>query len=302
MINIRKKPYAILIVGCFTAICFGISGIAQAATLKVSVKNDKVYLQAKNVPLGNVLEAIAEKADIVLESGDPLTKPVSLDLAGVSIEDCIRRLLANNNYSLTFEKTGENQFSVTEIRVIAPGAKEKTRPREAPRKTTPVDTARRTAPPPPPEKITQPAGREDPFRKYEKDWFKQELEDVEQLAEEITMEEEEEEEESMSQPEGVTLPKDAPPSQQDPSSREGIKIKEIATASVFDKMGLKNGDVIRDVNGQAVKTKEEFIKALQKASEEQSMIRIERTHENNMMNPIYIELNSSDSSDTQPDT
>ena len=286
----RKQPYIILIVGWFTALCFGFSGIAQAATLKVRVENDRVYLHADKVSLISVLKAIAEKADIVLESGDPLTNQVSLDLTGVSIEEGIRRLLAKKNYSLTFKKTGENRFAITEIRIIASGSIKKTRLRATPGKTTRVNTATRSATPPPPVKSTPQEEMEDPFRKYEKDWFKQELENSDQLADEITMEAPEE---SM-QPEGASLPKGAQPSQVPPLYSEGIKVKEIATASVFTKIGLKKGDVIRDVNGQRVKTKEEFIKALQKASEGQSMIRIERTHENNMMNPIYIELNSSD--------
>ena len=137
---------------------------------------------------------------------------------------------------------------------------------------------------------------EDPFRKYEKDWFKQEFENIDRIAEEISMETSE----GPTRPEGIPLPEDAPSPQGQSPLGEGIKIKEIATASVFKKIGLKNGDVIRDVNGQLVKTKEEFIKALQKASEDQTMIRIERTNETGMMNPIYIELNSPDSPDSQP--
>jgi len=55
---------------------------------------------------------------------------------------------------------------------------------------------------------------------------------------------------------------------------------------------LKDGDVVQDVNGKPVLTKEDFIKALQEEPKNQPMIRIARTDGNGMMNPIYIQLNS----------
>ena len=300
MLKYVESSHLILIVTWVLIFYIGLSGYAQAASLKLKIQNDRVYLRADQVSLISVLKAIAEKADIYLESGDPLTKPISLELNDVPIEDSVRRLLAKQNYTLIFKKIGDTRFLLTEIRILAPGTKEKTRPRVIPRRVARVDTATKLTahPSPPPVEPTPQELDESPFRRYEKDWFKQELENIDLISDEITMETSERPllPEGAPVPDGLSLtsmPKD-------PSQPGGMGIKEIVAFSVFAQIGLKDGDVVRDVNGQMVETKEEFIKALQKASEDRQMIRIERTHENGMMNPIYIELNSPDSPDTQP--
>ena len=109
---------------------------------------------------------------------------------------------------------------------------------------------------------------EDPMRRYKKEWFKKEFEDGEKLLKQIT---------TRAENKG--------------SDARGILITRLAKGSSFQNIGLDEGDIIADVNGEPVQTTQEFIKALQKYSEdEMTMVRIERFKKDGMIDPIYMEL------------
>jgi len=76
------------------------------------------------------------------------------------------------------------------------------------------------------------------------------------------------------------------------SNPDGMRIKGAASSSVFSQIGLKGGDLVRNVNAKAVTSKEAFIEALREALEDEPMIRTDRADEDNMTDPIYIRLNS----------
>ncbi len=268
--------------------------MALSATLKVDIHNDRVSLQAEQVSLISVLEDIAEIADISLETGDPLTKPISLELSNVSVEESIRRLLAKHSYTLIFKRLAGARFAITEIRVIAPGKEGKGQQRPVPRRIARVDAPTKPTPSPPRPVVPSPqAALPDPFRRYERDGFRQEFENIDRIADEILVDAPN----GPTLPEGAPIPVDGPvPSMhRDPPQPGGMRIKEVVVSSVFAQIGLKDGDVIRDVNGKQVTTKGGLIRALQEASEERSVIRIARANEDGMMDPIYIQLNSPDS-------
>jgi S1-C subfamily serine protease len=70
----------------------------------------------------------------------------------------------------------------------------------------------------------------------------------------------------------------------------GIKLTRVPKDSFFSSIGLNDGDIVQDVNGERVETAEDFVEALQAATEEQTIIRIARIRNNNLIDPIYIEL------------
>jgi len=268
----------------------GTSSPTHAALLNVSVQGDRVSLQAREVSLGSVVRAIVEEAGIDLKSSDPLTKPISMELAGLSVEETLRRLLAQQNFTLIFRKTSEAKFVITEVRILPQGGRENTVPAARPERPVRVETPVNIPPPPSPPEAAPPGPMVDPVKRYERDGFRQEFENIHRIAEDIAID----------APETPPMPEDAPvpegmPSPMAPrltSNPGGMRIKEVAPSSVFSQIGLKGGDVVRDVNGKAVTSKEEFIEVLQEALEDQPMIRIDRADENNMTNPIYIQLNS----------
>jgi hypothetical protein len=220
---------------------------ANAASLQVHVQNSKIDLDAKQVPLIDLLRTISEKTDIVIESRDSLTELVSLNLNGASIEHCLRRLLGNRNYALTYKKTEDNRIIPASMHIFGSGSVTLIKPES---------------------KIELPIlTPEDPLKKIEKKFVEQAFADANMLAKQISAKF------MSSGPEG-----------------SGIKLTRVPKNSFFSDIGLKDGDIVQDVNGEQVETAEEFVEALQAATEEQNMIRIARIKNNNMMDPIYIEL------------
>jgi hypothetical protein len=68
----------------------------------------------------------------------------------------------------------------------------------------------------------------------------------------------------------------------------GILIKGIQEDSAFLEWGLKEGDVIDDVNGLPVRNREEFMQAFLKASRDHGMVRISRRTQDQKISPIYL--------------
>jgi PDZ domain-containing protein len=278
-----------LIFGWLALLCFGFPGLTQSAFLNIRIQDSLIYLHADQVSLIHVLKNITEKADILFESSDPLTKPVSLDLEGISIEKCVRRLLANHNYSLSFKKTEDSHFVITSVQVLGHASGSGFKPTSKPGSVARTHAEVRPLSDPPPQIESEShTVSEDPFQRYETDRFKQAFENTDMLSEEI----------AIAEPERPALPEGAPvpeglsriPIPKETHHLEGIRIKEVVTSSVFAQIGLREGDVIQNVNGKQVATKREFIEALQKVPEEQPMVRIARVTENGMMDPIYLKL------------
>lgn len=105
------------------------------------------------------------------------------------------------------------------------------------------------------------------MKKYQRKWFKKAFTDTKNLPKQISTEE-----------------------TGDGPDESGIRITMLAENSVFRKIGLNQGDIINDVNGQPVSTGPEFIEALSSASKGNHPIRIERLKKDRLIDPIYIEL------------
>jgi len=107
---------------------------------------------------------------------------------------------------------------------------------------------------------------EDAVKKYQKDWFKREFAGEDRLADLIS-----------------TTPSPVTP------DGAGILITRVSEDSLFQKIGLKEGDLIHDVNGKAITTVRDFIqilKSVSTAEEPHLMISLRRS--DNSTHPIYI--------------
>lgn len=229
---------------------------ATASSLNVNMRGTLVDVKAEYVPLIEILKAISDKAEIDFKYSDPLSEPVSVDIQKISVEECIRRLLGNRSYTLTFKKIDGNQFIPLNLEVF--GTEGATS--FAPSSSTGAQAENSPFPP-----------QDDSLKRYERTWFKHTFSDSEKLIKEIS-----------TIPSGYT----------GISPNRGLKIKDISENSAFHQIGIKKGDIVTDVNGHSISSTKEFLDTLQASSEKQdsTTIRIERLNSNQMVDPIYIEL------------
>ena len=226
--------------------------IAESASFHFELQQSLIDIQAKEIPLIDILKTLSDKTGIILKSGDDLTDPVTVNLKAVSVENCIHRLLAGRNYAVIYKKTQEDKSIPVELRVVG----------SAPLRNMTLSSSQIS------DIDTEPPAPDDHMRKYQRKLFKQAFEDTKNLPKQISTE-----------PTG------------DGHEQSGIKITRLAENSAFRKIGLNQGDIINDVNGESVKTAQQFIQALQSASKGNNHpIRIERLKNDHSIDPIYIEL------------
>jgi subtilisin family serine protease len=93
-----------------------LNGETTAVQMKISLKDGRLNLDVRDVEIGGVLRAIAEKAGIGLTVGDGVRGRVSLTLEGVSLEEVLRRLCESR--AILYEYDPETRTA----RIIGAGA------------------------------------------------------------------------------------------------------------------------------------------------------------------------------------
>jgi C-terminal processing protease CtpA/Prc len=213
--------------------------------LTLAVKDSLIDLRAEEVPLNDVLKAIAAKTELSIESDDALTERISCEFKEISLEKVIQQLLKDRNYAMVYRETENNRFLPSELWIVSGSNFQR----------TPIPTL--------PENPMK-----DYMKDYEKERFKKEFEDEEKLLNLIS----------------------TGPSKGSPDGR-GITITSVSEGSVFQKIGLKEGDLIYDVNGMSITTVQDFILVLKSVSSTaQPHLRIGLRREDNSTHPIYIQL------------
>lgn len=286
MISKRSKLCFTLVLGWLVLLHSGLSGLTQAASLNLEVKDSVVSLHAEQVPLISILENIADRTDMLFETTEPLREPVTLELRDATIEECIKRLLVNRSYSLEFRKAADNYFILTGLRIFGSGSRSNQKPVSMIRRTDKVSRPREKSP------ASEPANSDflanvpaSVFDGFGKDWFEQAFEDTDELVAQVSVETTDQEPDP-----GGFPPKNLPEQTVQEPARDGILIRNLSEQSAFAAIGLEKGDTIRIVNGKPVETIEGFISILQNLSKEPTRIRIDRFRENGIIYPIYIEL------------
>lgn len=254
----KRSSYLLIIFSFLIATsCLLGTRTVQASSLIVKVQDSLVDLQAEQVPLIKVIEAICDKTGIVLKSSDPMTEPVSVDFKRITLEKCLRRLLSKRSYALVTEQGADDEIIYVSLHILAAGS--------------PAGNATSVPQKIPSGAIEQAAVQppEDPSKRYERESFSQMFEDSKNLKKQIS-----------AQTLGTS------------SQGAGILITKLSKESVLKQIGLDVGDTVNDVNGKPVSTADELIELVQTESQDRQVVRIERLRRNDVMDPIYIFIES----------
>lgn len=223
----------------------------------MDVVDGKITVSAADTPIIDLLADITDRMDIRLNAETDLDERVSLNMENASVEKFMQRLLAGKNYVLLFRKTGENAFTPVELKIY-PGV------------TETEDQSMSAAvhvPPDAPVTVTDPLTASD----YNRPDFERDFGDADLLMDQFRAD-------AAAYGEGT--------------EDVGIRISGIPDGSVFKRIGLETGDIIRDVNGRPTRTASDFIEAIQSViSENLPTIRIARIKHNGKPLPLYININ-----------
>jgi type II secretory pathway component PulC len=194
-----------------------------------------------------------------------MTEEITLKIHGVPVQEAIKCLLGKRGVIFLFAEDGITPTSVWVMGDESSGSGfgGSVRPATVRSATRSQDTL---APEP-----TVP----DPRKSFSRDSFKKTVQNKEKLFKEIAGNQ-------------VNLPPNMGP------ATSGFKVAEVDTDSIFKEIGLEKGDLITNINGKTITTKEGLVRELGRAAGSQMpSIRIERIKGDDRMDPIYVHLEDS---------
>jgi hypothetical protein len=252
---------------CFLVFMFPSCLVGQTrgeeSPITVSVQDSKIQIKARDVPLDQILKALAKKTGLLLQLGDPLEEKVSCDFSDASLETVLKRLLTNRSYSLAYKEPAKDQPPQRELRILGKGSgKAFAMPPtvETVAASPRVETSEATTPKMPSEHSNN----------LDQVWFSRyfgaEADPAGQIA------------------------ADPVPGSEDISPNGGLHIRELPEDSVFAQLGLGAGETITNVNGRQIRSVQDLVQALQSVPQDHPIIRIERWRSDKMFDPIYLEL------------
>lgn len=266
----------------------------------VQVRNGLLSIDVDNAPLETVLRQIAERANISIVINGPLRQPASLEISEVPIEEGLKRLLSDCNFSFQYAKVtapdGEERIVLTKAIVFSKEASGgQVRFGTAPDRTVarpmlppaPARPAVEAAPPPEPPALSR--GEQDEDKRVGSGVFvttdralvnglsRNDI--ARQIGGRTT---------ALRlglaggpdlRREGLNLPK-----------MEGVRLTGIREGSIFEKIGLQRGDVVQDINGTRTTSFDSMVEAIHRAvADSNSPLRIE-VERGNVIEPIYVEI------------
>lgn len=216
-----------------------------------------VQLNADGVPLNNILDAIAAQSEIKLRATEQTTELIYCQLTNEPLVETLKKLLRNWNFALIYKGNSNSTASPDTLWIIGKNPNTDL--------TVPVYLV----------STEDPDGT--PLQDHQKRFAKNALTAVFADSTKVMA--------------GFTAkdhfnfigaPDPLPLSQ-------CLQIKTLSTDSAIRELGLQEGDMVVDVNGQHITTAAEFLKAIKKATEQETpTIRIDRRH-NDRIDPIYID-------------
>lgn len=217
----------------------------------------RVYVSAEDVSIEDILNKISTQTGMKLDSAADLSETISIHIENETIEKCLQLILDGKNYVVLFRKTGDNKFTPVELKIY-PTITETGEGKNQTPLNVPSDQ---------PVNVSGPKG----ITNYDRASFERAFGDRNSLLAQIKADE--------------TIYGEG-------TEDIGIRISGLAEDSVFKRIGLETGDIVRDVNGRQVKSLKEFIDAIQAVLAEQlPTIRIARMKHNGRHQPLYININ-----------
>jgi hypothetical protein len=235
---------------CLSIAAFLISvGICHSSQMEVRLEGQRVRILAQQVPLIEVLKELSRQAVFLLSSDDPMDEMVTLDIHAASLEGGIRQLLSQRNHTIHYVKLADGKIKIAEIRVLG---------------ASPTMSAS--------SRVSQIESQNSP---QEQLWFdppsyKKVFSNKAELGKQIK------------------LSKMELPISQHPPGTGGLQVTEVASDSIFSRLGIVKGDILHNVNGAKVSDINGLIIALQSSPESGTAIRIERHKADGKIDPIYI--------------
>jgi len=256
----KKKTNKIYFYIFFSVLVLFFHTLSNASSLKMAYQNGKFDINAQNVPLIEILEGIANRTGIKIMTGVNLDEQISYNFKNVFTEEALKKLLKNHNFAILFRKNN-NSIVIDTIEIM--GSKNliylnKTFSENASNRLQNAE----------PDRVQNI---------FNKNWFTKELEDSKNGAKQIQAEA------------NLNSHSQNDPNEIESKQYQGIQIISVKENSIFDKIGIKENDIITDINGMAVTSESKFI-SLMKSNSDRGVVRIERYNDHDSMNSIYIEL------------
>ncbi len=231
-----------------------------AAQPEVLITGDRVIIRADAVDLQEILLAVSRKTGIQIRSPSPgVTEQISCRISEPSLADSLAKLLKNWNYILVYSENTRGPSSPEALWLVG----------KVSRLPHSMDVAASPGAAPPLDEHIQQVQKDLYDGLFRKDRIQ--AEPSRQVATG-----------DLSDSAGKSPMHYLP-------VVGGIKIKAVSRGSSFEKIGLRPGDTVSDVNGQPVSSAQEFIDALKNSFASHSIVRIERYRNNQAIDPIYLE-------------
>ena len=247
--------------GAVLLVAFGLlvaPAVGGSALINIEIRKDAVSLKAEAAPLDLVLQALAQKTNVSIETRNLPEEKVTLEIEEKSLEECLRRILVRHNH-LMFVKQGSGQSDRIELRFLAPKTGISGNDAVYNGKRGEIS-----------DLFDSPNTAENLGSKYQRESLFDIFKNSTALLDQIS---------------GQSIA-----GQEGPGSR-GIRIHQVERGSVFHKLGIRKDEIIEDVNGAPVSTVEELLENIQRILKmPYPVIRIQRTRTDHTHAPIYIGL------------
>ncbi|MFZ5758235.1 MAG: hypothetical protein ACOY32_01230 [Thermodesulfobacteriota bacterium] len=248
---------------------FPASGVAaEAPSFTLKVTDSRIDLVANEAPLGEILTAISREFRLTLRAAELPGELTSCRLASVPLEQGLEKLLESWNYALLYKKEGQGRALPDILWVMN-------------RNPNRVVVERRGEPGSQGGAREQLLPQEEGGKSYRKEDIAAVFADGDTVLLDIDVRPADGSEfgEAASQP--------MPEEEERPL---GIKITRLAETSPINMIGLREGDVVRDVNGAAVGSAADLVRSLAGAATGGvTTLRIERWRDGQMA-PLYLEM------------
>ena len=89
--------------------------------IHIQIQDKIINLKAERMPLQTILDKISAQTGLILNIEEKISEIVSCECAGIIIDECMHKLLANQNYAMIYSANSENQSVLSEIWINGAG-------------------------------------------------------------------------------------------------------------------------------------------------------------------------------------
>ena len=262
IMNADKSGFAIrpAVLGAVTGLLAGLFFCLTASAtgqLQVTRNGDAIDLSAYDVPLNQILQVLARTTGISIDIEGSMEEKVTLEVSGATLDQVLQRLLTNCNYSVVYRRETAGQSAAVEIRMLSARTQYE-------KNSCSAETATGQ------ENRSGDASSQDIFRTYRREALIQALSDESSLGAKMAA---------------------TPVSGKSLNRNHGIRIDFVNPDSVFNRLGMKTGDRVNNVNRRQVRSVEEIVDSLRACLKEgMATIRIERILKDGRYDPLYLKI------------